>query len=1083
MGKVEKLILLVGMIFSLLLTLPNTVYSKDIVSEDNVFISSPDNLTIVSTDAYEFRFNNDSLYWNVTRKGPMESFLKYARWRLYFNATSLGAESDEYNSTNGGRYWSSSAFEGGIFLNFTSASKGKAPTVMEYFWFYPRYFVIQLNVTHKISARVIRIEKAQYVDGADSSVKIGDYSNTNFVFWGYRRRYQAQDVADAEPPVFVYSNKTDEGLVIAPFKPNWTHHVMASYMAGSDFRFLYGMRAETTTADAITIAENNWVAFDKVFFQFTSADINQAFKDYTSLYSTMYTLRPYKGSQTYWLSWYAGNGELGENVTEDNVMSNATWIKNNLKTYYGFDGVLIDAIITDEVGDWLNYSKTRFSSGMSAVVDKIHAMGLKIGLWIAPLMVEKDGWINLTHPESIAKNKAGQLLFSQLRFSQVKHDVYYLNPFDPWVQNRLRWVNQNISAWGFDFVKMDFLSGPLYEIYEENKTQYMVMEQTFKAVTAGLDDRIVVTALAGEFYNPALVVNYVDRIWVYGLDLWAYSPSQQIQWGNLIRKYDALTNLIPFIKHFNLTVDSDALGRLSTDPPVPFSLAKFYSTYATVGGGTFEIGERFSTVDHDTLEFYKKHLPFVSDKWCPVEWDSISRTRPPRVWLYNTTIDGRQHYYVALFNPENTSKTITIDLLNQLKLPTGTYLAMNQYNSSFLGESASFIDIDLGANETMIMTLAQKTWEPTFLMRSDHIAASVSFVSTIFSGGKLTIMFSRYSGTLTSTIVFSPQEPLYVLQNDSHIIRLPDKNSFESNPEPNWYYDSILKLLFIKAQQSSFTTIVASYIDDLPPTIWEVRRLLEQPEYDRNVTVVANITDIYSSLETAILSYYDGSTWHNLTMLRNLNGLYEAEIPANPYGALIEYKVYTNDTWGNSAISEKESYVVIDHTPPDVGIPNHVPAEPIENQEVNVSVRVSEPPSASGIRNATLWFKTDSQWHSINMKIENETATTQIPGERSDTFVEFFIEVFDNAGNHVITPTYGYAIEASGAWPLTVLTPWVIAGCIIVLLIGTYCCYWLKKKLRNYASVTPFEKRRACDEKLSYSVMTTPKGFASARNS
>ena len=969
MANPKKLVPFSILILSSLLLIPVSFTANvNEVIENKVTISSLNNMIIISTDSYEFHLHKDSVHWNVTRRDFNELSFKHVGWKLYYNGTAIAAKSNEYNASNGERYFSNSTFENGIFLNFTCVSNKEKPDIMEYFWFYPKYFIIQLSVTHKISGKVLYIEKAKYIDDelpALPNIRVGEPNNTNFVFWGYKRRYQAQEVADAEPPVFIYSNETDVGLVMAQFKPNWTHRVKASYISSLGFILSYEQGADTTNADDIKIATNERVTFDKVFFQFTSADINQAFKDYALLYSQMHNLRPNKGSQTYWLTWYADGGGSGENVTEANVLSNATWIRDHLSEYYRFNGVLIDAIICDEVGDWLNYSSSRFPSGIDGLVDQLHDMGLKVGLWIAPLCVEKDGWINRTRPEAIAKNKKGELLFSQMHFGQVKHDVYYLNPFNSWIQNRLRWVNQNISAWGLDFVKLDFLAGTLHELYMKNQTRYMVMEQTYKAITAGFNEKISVLACTGEFYNPAIIVNYVDRIWLHGPDLWHH-------WSNLIFKYDVLTQLIPFIRHFYITVDPDSLGRLSSDPQIPFYVAKFYSTYATVSGGTFEISERLSTINNDSLALYKKHLPFVPKKWRPIEWKSITRERPPRIWLYNTSLDGEQHYYVAVFNPQNSSKTITIDLLNELKLQTGTYLVLNQYNSSFLGEYSSSIDINLDANQTIILTLIQKTSKPRFLMRSDHVTASAEFISASFSNSHLTITLLGNHETLTPMIVYSPNPPFYVLHNDSFITRLADNSSFDISANPCWYYDSANKLLFVKAKHNLPTIITVSWVDDIP-TIWEVRRSPEYPEYDQNVLVTVNVT---------------------------------------------------------------------------------------------------EPERASGIANVTLYYSVDDiTWFSIEMTLNGGLYEATIPGQMGDVMVEFYIKVYDNAGNHVSTPKYSDMTKPAEATPKGLPTFLLVGvGVGVALLIGIAVYFYHVKKdvatdfLTNFKHFPLFisQVRRAC---------------------
>jgi hypothetical protein len=683
---------------------------------------------------------------------------------------------------------------------------------------------------------------------------------------------------------------------------------------------------------------------------------------------------------------------------------------------------------------------------MAAIADNIHAMGLKAGLWIAPLMVEKDGWINSTHPEVLARDKTGQLISGQMHFGRVQHDLYFLDPFDLWVQDRLRWINENISAWGFDFIKMDFLSAVLSELFEKNQTRNMVIDQALEAVTAGLDDRIAVITHVGASYNPAILVNHVDRVWIYGPDLWAYSSDLQVQWKSLMQKYDVLTNLIPFIRHFNLTVDSDALGRLSTQPPIPFSFTRFYSTYATVGGGTFEVGEKLSAMANETLELYKKHLPFVPENWSPVEWDSICTARPPRIWMYgDTKNDVRQNYYVAVFNPEDSNRTIKIDLQYQLKLPPGTYLVMDQYSSTLLGEHTTSIDLSLDARETTILALTQKTPTPNFLMRSDHLTASAEFISSLLIEGQLTLRLSGDPETWTTLTIFSQHEPVHVLRNSSEIARLSESDDFQSRNETCWYYDRTDELLYVKTLPRSLVTVLVSFIDDVPPVVWNIERFLEEPSYDQNVKIMVNTTDYHSSLGIVILSYFKSSAKFNLTMTRNESSLYEAEIPANPYGTLIEYVVFANDTWGNSVTSERQSYTVVDKTAPDVGLPNHVPEEPLENQEVNVSAQVSEPLSASGLEAATLWFRTSDEWSFTNMAIKNGKAFALIPGAARNATVEFFLEVFDKAGNKATTPTNSYTVKPVSMELSTVMMYLAIVGLVAALLLGICRLYCFKK--------------------------------------
>ncbi|MDH5691387.1 MAG: hypothetical protein OEY81_08175, partial [Candidatus Bathyarchaeota archaeon] len=92
--------------------------------------------------------------------------------------------------------------------------------------------------------------------------------------------------------------------------------------------------------------------------------------------------------------------------------------------------------------------------------------------------------------------------------------------------------------------------------------------------------------------------------------------------------------------------------------------------------------------------------------------------------------------------------------------------------------------------------------------------------------------------------------------------------------------------------------------DRKPPTIVSVLRVPETPNYDENVTIIAQVIDKESGVESVILSYQvNSASWINITM--NLDdGLYVAEIPPQPYNTTVSYRVYAYDEADNLAISE-----------------------------------------------------------------------------------------------------------------------------------------------------------------------------------
>ena len=198
--------------------------------------------------------------------------------------------------------------------------------------------------------------------------------------------------------------------------------------------------------------------------------------------------------------------------------------------------------------------------------------------------------------------------------------------------------------------------------------------------------------------------------------------------------------------------------------------------------------------------------------------------------------------------------------------------------------------------------------------------------------------------------------------------------------------------------------------DRKPPTIVSVLRVPETPNYDEPVTIIAQVIDKESGVESVILSYQvNSASWINITM--NLDdGLYVAEIPPKPYNTTASYRVYAYDEADNLAISETYSYLAIDSYPPTISHVEHAPASPNYNETVTVSANVTEPPEASGVKNVTLLYKTNGDWQPTETTLEANLYTGIIPAFPHETVVHYKIRAFDNAENWANSDVHGYPV-------------------------------------------------------------------------
>lgn len=80
------------------------------------------------------------------------------------------------------------------------------------------------------------------------------------------------------------------------------------------------------------------------------------------------------------------------------------------------------------------------------------------------------------------------------------------------------------------------------------------------------------------------------------------------------------------------------------------------------------------------------------------------------------------------------------------------------------------------------------------------------------------------------------------------------------------------------------------------------------PNYNQDIVVSATI-NWGVGIDQAFLSYTFEGEWHNVSMTQ-YGGMFTAIIPSQPYGTIVQYRIYANDTLGNWGVSEIYSYKV-----------------------------------------------------------------------------------------------------------------------------------------------------------------------------
>jgi alpha-galactosidase len=189
----------------------------------------------------------------------------------------------------------------------------------------------------------------------------------------------------------------------------------------------------------------------RTFVAVHRGDHFQSLRDYRDVMvaqGTHFDAAPESAFGPMWCAW-----GYGKKMTQDQLLGALPVVKK-----LGFTWVTLDDGWYTLQGDWfLNRGKYPYGDAdMRAMVDKIHAQGLKAQLWWAPLAADPTSELVHKHPEMLLLNANG----SKQKISYW--NSYYLCPADPAVVEYHKAILvKAIRDWGFDGFKLDgqFMNG------------------------------------------------------------------------------------------------------------------------------------------------------------------------------------------------------------------------------------------------------------------------------------------------------------------------------------------------------------------------------------------------------------------------------------------------------------------------------------------------------------------------------------------------------------------------------------------------------------------------------------------------
>lgn len=172
-------------------------------------------------------------------------------------------------------------------------------------------------------------------------------------------------------------------------------------------------------------------------------DETTVFARYAELLGERLGRAPGKPAPRVWCSWYSLYTAIDEGLLR--------------RVFEGLGDLPFDVLQVDDgwqtgIGDW--EANDKFPSGMESLAAEIRATGRTPGLWLAPLLAVPSSTLYRQHRDWLLHDPDGKLVPAGFNWGEP---LYALDTTHPEALDWLAALMKQVRAWGFDYLKLDFL--------------------------------------------------------------------------------------------------------------------------------------------------------------------------------------------------------------------------------------------------------------------------------------------------------------------------------------------------------------------------------------------------------------------------------------------------------------------------------------------------------------------------------------------------------------------------------------------------------------------------------------------------
>lgn len=507
----------------------------------------------------------------------------------------------------------------------------------------------------------------------------------------------------------LFSGYNREGLVVGAVE-NITAQGKVSARRESEENI--GLTAQSILTDGFVLGAGKKIRSNR-FVLLIGKNIYSALEEYAAIMGRINSART-NSIVNGWCNWFF----TYEHITEDEVIRNAEFASRVLKPY-GLEYIQVDEGFQKWHGEW--DGNDRFPHGMKWLADRIHTLGLKPGLWIAPYVISEPTDVFRNHKEWLIKHPDGSLKrvgpwpgedTDWARNENPKR--YGLDITHPgaaeWMSNLFDKVSKQ---WGYEMIKVDFVDWSLlsaHHYYDPSVSRAMVYRKGFEIIRKAAGDECHL-----QDCGPGPVtVGLLDSMRIELDQNYGFAAEAWNQYFNSTGSAPAAAKRYYFHKRTWIN-DADHLCISMLSP----SQAKAAASLLALTGGNIISGDRLSDLDPVKVEIFKKTLPSYGEAARPVD---LFDTDFHRIFALRVLKSFGEWTVAGFFNSSTSEMQEYVLPLDRLWLDnTKTYITYDFWNNRFLGEMKKELEAKVPPASVLLVSIQEKSNTPKIISTDRHI--------------------------------------------------------------------------------------------------------------------------------------------------------------------------------------------------------------------------------------------------------------------------------------------------------------------------------------------------------------------------